>query len=58
MANRSQFAKFEVRSSLRSDASVVFTDGQTDGHTDIAQMSDQMSPRNLGAEINISTHTY
>ena len=29
MANRSLFAKFEVRSYLRSDAIVITTDGQT-----------------------------
>ena len=39
MANRSLFAKFEVHSSLRSDAIVTTTDGWTDGQTDIAQMS-------------------
>ena len=35
MANKSLFAKFEVRSTLRSDAIVITTDGQTY----IAQMS-------------------
>ena len=33
------FAKFEVGSFLRSGAIVISTDGRTDGHTDIAQMS-------------------
>ena len=33
MANISIFAKFEVRSSLRSDAIVITTDGRTDRQT-------------------------
>ena len=37
MASRRTFAKFEVHSSLRSDAIVITTDGRTDGQTDIAQ---------------------
>ena len=40
------FAKFEVRSSLRSDAIMITTDGRTD--------DDQISPRKLGSQINIS----
>ena len=39
MANISLFAKFEVRSSLRSNAIVITTAGRTNGQTDIAQMS-------------------
>ena len=46
MANRSLSAKFEVRSFLRSDAIVITTDGQI--------RADQISPRNLGSQINIS----
>ena len=42
MANSSLLAKFEVHRSLLSDAIVITTDGQTD-----------MSPRNLGSQINI-----
>ena len=52
MANISPFAKFEVRSSLRSDAIVITTDG--DGHSsNVLEFSDQISPRNLGSNINI-----
>ena len=60
MANRSLFAKFEVHSSLLSDSIVITTDGRTDGRTDghssnvLEFRADQMSPRNIGSQINIS----
>ena len=58
MANRSLFAKFEVRSFLRSDAIVIYTGGRTDGHRHSSNVlefrADQMSLRNLGSQINIS----
>ena len=53
MANISLFANFEVHSSLRSDAIVITTDGQTDSK-DLEFRADQMSPWNLGSQINIS----
>ena len=60
MANRSLLAKFEVHSSLRFDAIVITTDRRMDGQADIALFefvlefrADQMSPRNLGSQINI-----
>ena len=37
IANISLFAKFGVRSSLRSDAIVITMHGRTDGQTDIGQ---------------------
>ena len=58
MANRSLFAKFEVRSLLRSNAIVSTTDERTDGHTSNSNVlefrADKMSPRKLGSQINIS----
>ena len=56
MANRRLFAMFQVRSSLRSDAIVITTDGRTDRYNSnvIEFRADQMSPRNLGSKINIS----
>ena len=39
MANRSLFAKFEVRSTSRWYVIMITTDGRTDGQTDIAQTS-------------------
>ena len=56
MANRSLFAKFEVRRSLRSDAIVITTDGRTDRHSSnvLEFRADQMSARNLGSQMNIS----
>ena len=56
MANRSLFAKFEVRSFLRSDVIVITTDGRTDRHrSNVLEFhADQMSPRNLGSQIHIS----
>ena len=56
MANRNLFEKFEVRSSLRSDTIVITTDGRTDRHTSnvLEFCADQMSPRNLWCQINIS----
>ena len=56
MANRSLFAKFEVRSYLRSVAIVITTDGRTDRHSSnvLEFRADQMSARNLGTQINIS----
>ena len=60
MVNISLLAKFEVRTSLRSDAVVITTDVRTDGRTDrhrshILQFrADQMSISNLGFQINIS----
>ena len=56
MTNRSLFAKVEVRSSLRSGAIVITTDGRTDRHSSnvLKFRADQMSPRNLGSQINIS----
>ena len=59
MAGRSLFGKFEVRSSLRSEAIVITTDGRTDRRTDrhtsnvLEFRVDQMSERNLGSQINI-----
>ena len=56
MINISLFANFEVRSSLRSDAIVITTDGRTDRHSSkvLEFRADQMSPRYLGSQINIS----
>ena len=60
MANRSLFAKFEVRGSLRSDAIVTTIDGRMDRQTDrhssnvLVFLADQMSSRNLRSQINIS----
>ena len=60
MANRSLLAKFEVRSSLRSEAIVITTDARTEGRTDrhstnvLEFRADQISPRNIGSQINIS----
>ena len=56
LANISLFAKFEVRSSLRSCTIVIKTDGRTDRHSSnvLEFRADQMSPRNLGYQINIS----
>ena len=56
MANSSLFAKFEVRSSLRSDAMVITTDERTGRHSSNASefRGGQMSPRNLGSQSNIS----
>ena len=56
MANRSLFAKFEVRRSLRSDAIVITRDGQTDRHSlnVIEFRADHISPGNLESQINIS----
>ena len=54
MANINLFAKFEVRSSLRSDAIVITTDERTDRHSSNVLEFDQMSTRNLGSQINIS----
>ena len=53
MANLSLFA---VRSSLRSDAIVIITDGRTDIHSSkvLEFHADQMSPRSPGSQINIS----
>ena len=58
MANRGLFANFGVRSSLRSDAIVITTDGRTDRHgANVLELrTAQMSPRNLGSQINISMH--
>ena len=50
MANRSLFAKFEVRSSLRSDAIVITTDERTDV---LEFRADQMSPRNIGSQFSM-----
>ena len=47
VANRSLFAKFEVRHSLRSDTIVITTVGRTDGQTDIAQMSQNLVSRQI-----------
>ena len=49
MANSSLFAKFEVRSSMRSDAIVITTDRRTDRHSSnvLELRADQMSPRKL-----------
>ena len=59
MTNRSLFAKVEVRSSLRSDAIVITTDGRSDRHSSnvLRYRADQMSPSNLGPQINISMRT-
>ena len=56
MANRSLFAKFKVRSSLRLDAIVITTDGRTDRHSAnvLEFCANQMSPKNLRSQINIS----
>ena len=56
MAIRRLVAKFEVRSSLRSDEIVISTDGRTDRHNSnvVEFRADQMFPRNLGSSINIS----
>ena len=56
MANRSLFAKFELRSYLRSDAIVITTDGRTERHSSnvLEFRADQMPPRNVGSQINIS----
>ena len=56
MANRRLFAKFEVRSSLRSDAIVTTADGRRDRHCSnvLEFRADQMSPRNVGSQIIIS----
>ena len=58
MANRSPIAKFEVRSSLRSDAIVITTDERTDRLSSnvLEVRADQISPGNLGSQINISLH--
>ena len=47
---------FQVRSSLRSDAIVITTDGRTYRHSSkvLEFRADQMSPRNLGSRINFS----
>ena len=47
---------FGVRSSLRSDAIAITTDGRTDRHSSnvLEFRADQISPRNLGSQINIS----
>ena len=54
MANRSRSS--EVRSSLHSDAIVITTDGRTDRHSlkVLEFRADQMSPSNLGSQINIT----
>ena len=56
MANISLLAKFEVCSFLRLDAIVITTDVRTDRHSSIVLVfrADQMSPWNLGSQINIS----
>ena len=56
MANRSLYAKFEVRSSSRSEAIVITTNGRTDRHSSnvLEFRADQMSPRILWSQINIS----
>ena len=60
MANRSLFAKFEDRSSLRSDVILITTDGRMDGRTDrhssnvLEFRANEISLRNLGSQINIS----
>ena len=43
-------------SSLRSEAIVITTDGRTDRHSSnvLEFRADQMSPRKLGSQINIS----
>ena len=47
----SLFANFEVRSTLRSEAIVIITDGRTDRHSSnvLEFRADQMSPTNLGS---------
>ena len=56
MADGSLVAKFEVRSSLLSDAIVITTEGRTYQHSSnvLKFRADQMSPSNLGSQIDIS----
>ena len=62
MASRSVFAKFRLRSALRSDAIVITTHSRTEGRTDrhisniLEFRADQISPINIGSQINISMH--
>ena len=52
----SKHAKFQVPSFLRSDAIVITTYGRTDRpNSNVLEFrADQMSPTNLGSQINIS----
>ena len=52
----SPHAKFQVRSYPRSAAIVFTTDARTDGHSSniLESPPEQMSPKNLGSQINIS----
>ena len=56
--NRSLFIKFEVRSTLRSNAIVITTYGRSERHSSnvIEFRADQMSPTNLRSYINISRY--
>ena len=58
MANRSLFAKFEIRSYLRSDSIMITTNGRTDRHSSniVEFRADQMTSKNLGSPINKSRY--
>ena len=56
MANISVFEKFDVRNPLRSDAIVITTDYRQIDSNVLEFRADQMSPRRLESQLNISMH--